>query len=312
MTFRTGIIILTTLLLQGCDTEQAPTPPPVKSAIPEQLIAAEQFSGANCMYHADHITAIGDRAPATPGAAKQREYLKKTLNSYGWAVSEQPFEELTPTRGKVIFTNLRARYGAAPDFNAPAKGLLTCHVDTKTGIPGFVGANDGASGAATLLELARMLSKTPARATAIELVFFDGEECFGEHICDTDGLYGSRYHAANLPATLPVWMINLDMVGRQGKRIRIPSVTPPVLYQAYTKAIAELGVSRTEWGVSAGGILDDHIPYMELDINTLNIIDDFQDGNWWHTTADSMDILCPQSFDTTGRMILHILGALLP
>ncbi len=312
MTFRTGITLLAALLLQGCDTEPSPAAAPVKPTIPAQTVAAPDFSGANCMYHADRLTAIGDRAPASPGAAKQRQYLKTALESYGWAVSEQTFEELTPTNGKVIFTNLRARYGAAPDFNTPAKGLLTCHVDTKTGIPGFVGANDGASGAATLLELARILAKTPARAATIELVFFDGEECFGEHITDTDGLYGSRYHAAHLPATLPEWMINLDMVGRQGKKIRIPSVTPPVLYQAYTKAIADLGLSRTEWGVSAGGILDDHIPYMELDIHTLNIIDDFMDGNWWHTTADSMDILCPQSFDNTGRLVLHILGTLLP
>ncbi len=311
MTLRTGLLILSALLLSCCDKQQTSVAPR-QQHIPAQLQTTESFNGDNCMFHAARITDIGDRAPASPGAAKQREYLKKTLSAHGWACVEQSFEAPTPALGTVTFTNLRARFGAAPDFSAPVQGLLTCHVDTKTGIPGFIGANDGASGAAALLELSRILAKTPERAAKIELVFFDGEECYGEHFTDEDGLYGSKYHAAHLPPKLPDWMINLDMVGRHCKKIRIPAETPPVLYGAYTAAIRELGLSQVEWGVSMGGIMDDHIPYMQRGINTLNLIDDFMDGKWWHTTADNMSILSPESFTGTGRLVLHLLKTLLP
>ena len=223
----------------------------------------------------------------------------------------EAFEKETP-QGPVRFVNLRARFGKAPNFLDPVRGLLTCHIDTKRGIAGFTGANDGASGAAAILETARILSGDPARAGNLELVFFDGEESFAEHMDSDDGLYGSRHYASSMRQPLPEWMINLDMVGRQGKKIRIPAMTPQSMYRVYSRAIRELGYSPEEWGVSGYAILDDHVPFMERGVDTLNLIDDFQDGNWWHTSKDNIGILGEKSFQQTGEMTLHILRQLLP
>ena len=309
MTPRIGFILLTALLMQ-CG-KPVKTPSPGAEPIPAQLQETDHFNGGNAMFHAARITEMGDRSAGTPGFRRQLDYLKKELARYGWTCQEQPFEEKTP-KGIVQFTNLRARFGKEPDFQTPVRGLLTCHIDTKPGIPGFTGANDGASGAAAILETARILAGEPARAREVELVFFDGEESFAEHMDSDDGLYGSKYYAAALQPPLPRWMLNLDMVGRQGKKIRIPAMTPQSMYSVYSRAIRELGYSPEEWGVSNYAILDDHVPFMDRGMDTLNLIDDFQDGNWWHTTRDSMDILGEKSFKTTGEITLHIPRQLLP
>lgn len=309
MTLRIGLILLTALLTQcGKPVE---TPPADAETIPAQLQETDHFNGGNAMFHAARITEMGDRSAGSPGYRSQLEYLKGELARHGWTCREQSFEEETP-KGRIRFTNLRARFGAEPDFRVPVQGLLTCHIDTKPDIPGFTGANDGASGAAAILETARILSGEPARAREMELVFFDGEESFAKHMDNEDGLYGSKHYAAALQPPLPRWQLNLDMVGRQGKKIRIPAMTPQSMYQVYSRAIRELGYSPEEWGVSGYAILDDHVPFMERGMDTLNLIDDFEDGNWWHTSKDNMGILGEKSFRNTGEMTLHILRQLLP
>lgn len=309
MTPRIGLILFTALLMQ-CGN---PVETHLQGAetIPAQLEKTAYFNGGNAMFHAARITEIGDRGSGTPGFRKQLDYLKRELAKYGWTCREQSFENETP-KGRIQFINLRARFGPEPDFRTPVRGLLTCHIDTKPGIPGFTGANDGASGAAAILETARILSGEPVRAREMELVFFDGEESFAEHMDSEDGLYGSRHYAAALQQPLPAWMLNLDMVGRQGKKIRIPAMTPQSMYKVYSRAIRELGYSPEEWGVSAYAILDDHVPFMDRGMDTLNLIDDFQDGNWWHTSKDNIGILGEKSFKQTGEMTLHILRQLLP
>jgi len=306
---RIGLILFTALLMQ-CENPAAPSLPGTET-IPAQLRETDHFNGGNAMFHAARITEMGDRAPGSPGYRRQLDYLKGELAKHGWACQEQAFEKKTP-KGAVRFVNLRARFGKTPDFQVPVCGLLTCHIDTKQGISGFTGANDGASGAAAILETARILAGDPARAGKLELVFFDGEESFAEHMDSEDGLYGSRHYAAAMQPPLPEWMINLDMVGRQGKKIRIPAMTPQAMYRVYSRAIRELGYSPEEWGVSGYAILDDHVPFMERGMDTLNLIDDFQDGSWWHTAKDNMGILGEKSFQQTGEMILHILRQLLP
>ena len=309
MTPRIGLLLFTALLMQ-CENP-VETPLPGVETVPAQIRQTDCFNGGNALFHAARITEMGNRASGTPGYRRQMDYLKEELTKYGWTCREQVFEKQTP-QGPVRFVNLRARFGKAPNFLDPVRGLLTCHIDTKRGIDGFTGANDGASGAAAILETARILSGDPARARNLELVFFDGEESFAEHMDSDDGLYGSRHYASSMQQPLPKWIINLDMVGRQGKKIRIPAMTPQSMYRVYSRAIRELGYSPEEWGVSGYAILDDHVPFMERGVDTLNLIDDFQDGNWWHTSKDNIGILGEKSFQQTGEMTLHILRQLLP
>ena len=266
MTPRIGLLLFTALLMQ-CENP-VETPVPGKETVPAQIRQTDCFNGGNALFHAARITEMGNRASGTPGYRRQMDYLKEELAKCGWTCREQAFEKETP-QGPVRFVNLRARFGKAPNFLDPVRGLLTCHIDTKRGIDGFTGANDGASGAAAILETARILSGDPARAGNLELVFFDGEESFAEHMDSDDGLYGSRHYASSMRQPLPEWMINLDMVGRQGKKIRIPAMTPQSMYRVYSRAIRELGYSPEEWGVSGYAILDDHVPFMERGVDTL-------------------------------------------
>lgn len=283
---------------------------PFLSKIPASLVESDHVSGDNAMFHAAQIVSFGDRAPGTEGYRRQIDYLSEALSKLKWSVSKQSFEANTPA-GKKGFTNLRVRFGENADFSNAVSLAVSCHIDTKTGIPGFVGANDGASGAAVLLELARILTKTPDMAKSIELVFFDGEESFEWNMSPTDGLYGSSYYADTLAASLPSYLINLDMVGRQNMKIRIPPDTHPLLYQLYNKTCEELKLPPGRWGVSSNDIWDDHKPFVQKGIPCLNIIDDFNDGSWWHTSRDNLDILSAKSLQEAGAATLHIIKRLL-
>ena len=297
-------------LIAACDQQPTAKPVASQSNIPTEVINSPDFSGANAHVHARRLAAFGDRSPGSPGAVKQLEYLKRELAAHGWQCQEQSFDMPTPL-GNKRFTNLRVRWGKQAQFDQRPAGLLTCHIDTKTGIPGFTGANDGASGAGLILELARILSRKPEQAQAIELVFFDGEESFGEHITPEDGLYGSRHYASTMVGREPQWVINLDMVGRQNMKIRIPCDTSADLYRCYSQAISQLHFSESIWGISTMTIVDDHMPFQQRGIPALNIIDDFSDGEWWHTTYDNVDLLSTDSFQQSGLMVLCLLDQLL-
>ena len=147
------------------------------------------------------LVAIGPRVAGTPGAEAARRYITKQLEAAGIKVEEQPFEVTTPL-GPVKMVNLRA---TLPASGAAESGKLVIggHYDTKLFRDfTFVGANDGGSSAAFLIELGRAL-KSRANRVPIELVFLDGEEAVVDWQ-GTDHTYGSRHYveAARKAGTL--------------------------------------------------------------------------------------------------------------
>ena len=173
--------------------------------------------------------------------------------------------------------------------------------------PGFESADDGASGAAVLLELARTLCDD-----RVELIFLDGEEAFARNMSETDGLYGSKYDVARRGDQLPRWQINLDMVGGRNKCIAIPVLdTSDYMYNHYAAAVRALGYSEANWTVWPGGYLDDHLPYLEAGVESLNLIAAFSGSNWWHTARDNMNRICPRSLHESGCMTRQLINQLL-
>lgn len=168
---------------------------------------------------------------------------------------------------------------------------LGSHIDTKT-MPGVevVGANDSTSSTAALLELARMVAAVPTRCS-YRFAFFDGEEALGEHMTYNDGLYGSRHHARRLQAEGRVLdvraFILLDMIGDRDLGITRDTNSSPELWSLFVSCCNRLGhagiISDQEMA-----ILDDHIPFRELGVPAVDIIDfEFGPGNaYWHTPAD--------------------------
>ena len=289
------------LLLCSCDDKPA-APAPAEPAPPASVaewVTTPGFSGQNAYNHCAAICKLGPRYSGSPAYEQQLQYLEKHLKAAGWNTERNSF---TAPNG-VSMTNLRAFRG-----NAPAPLLLSCHIDTKTNIsPHFESADDGASGAAVLLEIARVYNDE-----RVEFIFLDGEESFARHMSDTDGLYGSKFDVARRTTTLPRWQINLDMVGGRNKTIAIPALdTSDFMYTQYSAAVKALGFSEMHWTAWPGGYLDDHLPYLEAGVDSLNLIGTFSGSNWWHTTRDNMSRICPRSLHESGQITLQLIKQLL-
>lgn len=288
------------LLLCSCDDSPtaapaAPEPPPPAPA----LVNTPEFSGHNAYAHCAAICALGPRYSGSAAYEKQLQYLEKHLHAAGWQTSRDTFSAPNGVR----MTNLRARRN-----HSQPPLLLSCHIDTKINIaPDFQSADDGASGAAVLLELARVLS-----SEQVELIFLDGEESFAPRMSDTDGLYGSKFDVKRRGTSLPRWQINLDMVGGRNKCIAIPALdTSDFMYAHYTAAVKALGYSEERWTVWPGSYLDDHVPYQEAGVDSLNLIAAFSGSNWWHTPRDNMSRICPRSLHESGCITLQLINQLL-
>ena len=177
------------------------------------------FDGARALEHARQLTAIGPRVAGSPGAQQARDYIAKELTALGLKVQEQPFDAMTPL-GRVKMVNVIV---PLPGKRLDGRLLVTGHYDTKLFRDvRFVGANDGGSSAAFLLEIARVL-KDWQNALPIELVFFDGEEAVVDWQKDNDHTYGSQYYvdAARKDGTLRhvKAMVLVDMIGDRDLRI---------------------------------------------------------------------------------------------
>ncbi len=293
------------LLLCSCD-EDARHPASGEEGLPVALSPrAEGFSGRNAYVHCARLCALGPRPTGSAAYSRQLSYLTEQLRAAGWEVRSQPFSLSNGAR----MVNLHAFFGS-PEKQSPL--LISCHIDTKSGIPGFVGADDGASGAALLLELARCLAAEPEWAAQVELVFFDGEESFGRRMTETDGLYGSRYDVMRRRGKLPRWQINLDMLGGRDKMVAVPLLdSSPALLEHYERTVDELRLPAERWMIYPGSYLDDHRPFAEAGVETLNLICDFSRGNWWHTERDNMSRISSASLEESGRVVMQLIRQLI-
>jgi glutaminyl-peptide cyclotransferase len=271
--------------------------------------------GQAALAQTEAILALGPRPAGSAGLQAVRERLRAQLAAAGWVSVGQGFERST-SRGVVKFENVRARFpdGGADPWQRQVAGLLCAHVDSKWfKHEEFLGADDAASACGAMLEIARVLAtQRPAQAKQMELVFFDGEEAFEANITAFDGLYGSRYYASAWPAdvTKPRFGVLLDMIGHQDLAIRLPSDTPESLREAVLAAAKQERAGKF-FGMAAGPITDDHTPLNRAGIPTVDIIGDFSNRRWWHTSADSLQLLSPQSLDVSIRVTLRLLDGLL-
>lgn len=291
------------LLLSACEkpqaTPQPPSPPPA---------AAEQgphFSAANAYAHTAALCDLGPRPSGSPAYEEQVRYLEKHLTAAGWHVEHDRF---TPLPDRAPMENLRAVFGEGAA--APRPILISCHIDTKQ-MPGFIGADDGASGAGVLLELARTLAQQPELAAQVELVFLDGEEAFAPRMSDTDGLYGSKYDVARRGGALPSYQINLDMVGGRDAVIAVPAAdTSDTMLSLYAASVLAAGLSPERWTCTNRSYLDDHRPYLEAGVDSLNLIAAFSGSSWWHTRGDKLERLSPRTMGECGRLVMQLVQRL--
>jgi glutaminyl-peptide cyclotransferase len=265
-----------------------------------------RFDGQKALDHVRAMVALGPRPAGSPALARTRDYIRKELSAFGIKVEEQAFEAATPA-GPIKMVNLRAMIGGA----STAKRIIVAgHYDTKLFKDvKFVGANDGGSSAAFLIELARVLARTPP-ATPIELLFLDGEEAVRTEWVDPDNRYGSRYYVntARTDGTLATIqaLILVDMIGDRDLRIKRESQSTDWLTDLVWGTAAAIG--RPEFVAEATPIEDDHIPFLEAGVPAIDLID--LDYPAWHTPDDTLDKLSPASLQAVGDVVLAALPAL--
>jgi glutaminyl-peptide cyclotransferase len=199
----------------------------------------------------------------------------------------------------------------------PGTVVVAAHYDTKSGIPGFVGANDGASGVAVLTELARSLPN-PLPGPAVQLVAFDAEEARGDRDFDADGTRGSRQYVADArrggrqgaaPLREIRAMVLFDMVGDCDLRIPLEQNSDPALYGLFAQAAVERTGDPAPFEGRSFPVGDDHGPFLEAGAPAVDLIDfDYgpgpSPGGYWHTPQDTVDKTCAESLGAVGEAAL--------
>jgi hypothetical protein len=264
---------------------------------------APAFDAARAFADLTRLVEIGPRPAGSPALERAREYIRKELSAAGLAVEEQPFVAQTPL-GPVRMVNLRATLpGAAPDRG---RIVIGGHYDTKLVKEfRFVGASDGASSAAFLLEIARAL-KGRRNPLPIELLFLDGEEAVLEW-SGQDHTYGSRHYVEGLKKAGTVKdvraFILVDMIGDKDLGIRREQHSTGWLKDVIWDTAKNLG--RTEFMSEETPIEDDHLEFLAAGIPSVDIID--LDDPEWHTAGDSLDNVSPRSLQVVGDVLLAAL-----
>jgi glutaminyl-peptide cyclotransferase len=185
--------------------------------------------------------------------------------------------------------------------------VVGAHYDTKD-IPGFVGANDGASGTATVVQLARQLRGERPPKTLV-FVLFDGEESPGEAE-DSEflekGLRGSKVAAVRYARAEA--MVLLDFVG--DRRLQIPreELSSRRLWSRLRAAARRVGVARTFPPESSGAVYDDHVPFLRRGVPSIDLID--FDFPCFHRNCDNLSAVSERSVDRVGETVYELLASL--
>ena len=267
-------------------------PPP--TATPAILV----FDGEQAMAHANAQCAIGPRPAGSEALLETRAYVEKTLKSAGWQVVRQdeqfqgvPIHNVIGLKGEGVPRMVGAHYDTRPAADR----------DPTNPEEPIIGGNDGASGVAVLLELARVLEVPQGRQ--VQLAFFDAED--RGRINGWPFSVGARFVAEGLdqlPIERPEAMVVVDMIGDADQQIfregnSDQTLNDTIFGIAETLGFAEKGFYNRGKHV----IIDDHLPFLEQGIPAADLID--FDYPYWHTTQDTCDKLGIDSLFRVGRVM---------
>jgi len=270
-----------------------------------------EFNADSAFYYLNKQVSFGARVPNSKAHEDCKNFLVNEISKYADAVNLQEFTH--SYLGKTFkLTNIIASF----NINSGFRILLCAHWDSRPyadeekeaskKIQPVPGANDGASGVAVLLEVARILKNVPP-PVGVDIIFFDGEDLGISGDLDNFCI-GSKYFAKNKsPNYIPQFGILLDMVGDKDLQIfkeeNSMKYAPDVVNYVWSIA-REIGISEFKDAVKYN-VYDDHIPLNEAGIRTINIID--FDYPYWHTTEDTPDKCSPQSLEKVGKVVLNVI-----
>jgi glutaminyl-peptide cyclotransferase len=258
--------------------------------------------------------AFGPRIPGSEGHALQLAWLESRLLELADTVFLEPFEHVTEEGHELSLTNVVARFAS----DDGGRILLLTHWDTRPrsdrspdeadhDIP-VPGANDGASGTAVLLELARMFKVQPPSG-GVDLLFSDGED-YGPTTADM--FLGARHYVTTLSGEdSPAFAILLDMVGDVDPRFPMETYSverAPQIVQRVWRIAADLGYRRYFPMDESVRVVDDHLQLNDAGIPTIDLIDfDYGPGNrFWHTPRDTPENTSAQTLLMVGDVVAEV------
>jgi glutaminyl-peptide cyclotransferase len=269
-------------------------PPPAKPA-------TVSFDGGRAYEHMRQMVSFGPRPAGSPAIERTRTYITDQLKALGVTVTQQAFDAKTPI-GTIHMVNL---IGTIPGARKE-RIALAGHYDTKLFKEfRFVGADDGGSSAAMLIEMARVL-KARRNTYTVELLFLDGEEATLRdwNDRDMDHTYGSQYYVdtakkAGTLASLKA-LVLVDMVGDRDLRIMRETSSTRWLTDTIWATAKRLGYGSI-FVDSATEISDDHIPFLKAGAPAVDVVD--LDYPAWHTANDTLDQTSARSLETVGKVL---------
>lgn len=272
-----------------------------------------EFNAGNAFQHLEKQCEFGARVPGTNAHLKCRDYLVSVLHAYADRVMQQPFKAIVQQDNRsATCYNIIANFQS----HKTQRVLLCAHWDTRPWadrdpdpanhnkpVPG---ANDGASGVAVLLEIARIIKISPPQY-GVDIIFFDAED-FGSYGQNDTWALGSKQFAQNVVQNYhPEFGILLDLIGDADQQLYIEENS-----NRYARKIVdrvwnvadEMGIVEFIPEVKFD-VYDDHLSLLEIGIPTVDIID--FDYKYWHTIADTPDKCSSKSLSNVGKVILGVL-----
>ena len=259
------------------------------------------FDSNRAWEHLRQLVGFGPRPAGSAAIEQSRTYIKNQLSAIGVPITEQAWDDQTPN-GRVHMVNLIATIPGASRNRLVIGG----HYDTKKFPFRFVGANDGGSSAAFLIELARVL-KARRNPLTIEILFLDGEEAVIDWT-GTDHTYGSRHYVAEAKrsgslASLKAFVL-VDMIGDRDLQIK-RDLNSTTWLTDIVWAAAQKQQLNAYFRPERVQIEDDHMPFMEAGVPSVDIID--LEYPAWHTAGDTLDAVSARSLQVVGDTLVAAL-----
>jgi len=293
----------------------APIPPAEapKLSFPPDGGPQPKINSARAFQYIKEIVAFGPRPLGSANHKKVEDYILAHLK--GDDVENDVFTAATP-EGKFPVHNIIAKFPGAKDGII----VVASHYDTNYPLrnTSYVGANDGASSSALLLELANQLRGKKRDGYSVWLVWDDAEESIRpdtEIPFEQDALYGINHLAEKWQADGTLKKIKAfllaDMIGDADLDIERESNSTPWLEDTVYEAATRLGY-QSHFFARTTQISDDHLPFVKRGVPCADLIDFSYGYNnvFWHTPQDTVDKLSPKSLETVGDTILETIGIL--
>src|SRR5229473_962565 len=310
---------LTSVALTGCkangidshNTAQPPFMSTAASAPPQVADDAPPpeksggFDGKRAFAQVAKQVSFGPHPSGSPAIAQVQEYLLSELKSYGCTVETDAFSSDTPA-GRLSMKNFLVKIPG----EKPGVILLGTHYDTKK-LDNFVGADDGGSSTAVMLELARLLCPQHGKY-AVWIAFFDGEEAVRKEWKDPDNRYGSRQMAAKLATSGDLSKIKAfllaDIVSGRNLHFKREADSTKWLKDLVWKTADRLGYQSIFLDVEFP-VADDHLSFLSRNVPSVDVIDldNGPDGDvyYWHTPPDTLDKISAKSLAIVGHVFLE-------